>query len=395
MGNVDAVQYRVVSGWAYDTRQSTQPIFVRCKVNGTEIGITVADRYRADIAAAGHPTGLSGFEFAVPDCIEEIESVQVRFVETGIELPGSSNSLARDKSNQPLPAAWKRGDRLRFPSAFLLGGSKCGTSSLYTYLEQHPRICMSKPKEPMYFEAEFGRGKAYYFNRYFSHWNGEEIVMDARVGHLYLPYIPQRLFDYNPEARLVVVLRNPTERAISSWWHWYSRGLESLPLSDAIAVDMERINSGYRLATKEEQALFERASREIRKGMFRTYVDAGYFHEQLCRYLEFFPRTQLHVVLFDDLASDPKTVVSKALEFLGVESDLADRFLYPIVNRSDPEVINHLDAATISLLVEHYRPHNKKLEEFLGRSLEHWNSTGDGAATIRERFLARNVTNLG
>lgn len=363
----------MVSGWAYDTRQPAQPVFVRCQVNGTEIGIAIADRYRADIKAAGHPTGLAGFEFAVPDRIEQIETVRVRLLETGTELPGTSTGLPRDKSNQPLPAAWRRGERFQYPSAFLLGGSKCGTSSLYTYLEQHPRICMSKPKEPMYFEAEFDRGKAYYFNRYFSHWKGEEIVVDARVGHLYLPYVPQRLFEYNPEARLMVVLRNPTERAISSWWHWYSRGLESLPLSDAIAVDLERIDSGYKLETKEEQELFERTSRESRKGMFRTYVDAGHFHDQLCRYLEFFPSTQLHVVLFDDLASDPRTVVSKTLDFLGAESDLADRFLYPVVNRSDPEVANHLDPATISLLVEHYRPHNKKLEEFVGRSLEGWN----------------------
>jgi SAM-dependent methyltransferase len=106
--------------------------------------------------------------------------------------------------------------------------------------------------------------------------------------------------------------------------------------------------------------------------MFRTYVDAGYFYEQLCRYLDVFPRKQVHVMLLDDLAGDPKATVLEVLEFLGVDREPAAHFLYPIINRSDPGIRNHLDAATLSALVEHYRPHNEKLEQLIGRSLRHW-----------------------
>lgn len=371
-GSVDEIRYRMITGWAYDIRRPEQPVFLRCRVNEMEARIDVADRYRRDSVIHGHPTGLAGFEFPVPDEIEAIESISVRFLENGSAIPLRSGVLGDEQTNRALPCEWRSDNGFRLPSAFLIGGSKCGTSSLYTHLEQHPDLCVSKPKEPMYFEAEFDRGAAYYFNRYFSHWRGQRVVVDARVGHLYLPYIPKRLFEYNRDARLLVLLRNPAERAVSSWWHWYSRGLESLSFKEAVAADLERIRAGYRLARPKEQALHERTSSESGRGMFRTYVDAGYYHEQLCRYLEFFPREQLRVMLLDDLARDPQSVVMETLDFLGARRDPAAHFLYPVINRSDPDMQNHVDAATLSWLVEHYRPHNEKLGQLIGRSLRHW-----------------------
>jgi hypothetical protein len=323
------------------------------------------------VAKNGHPTGWAGFEFAVPDYLGNIESLQVTMLETGRELPHSAKDLGSEENNRPLPAEWKIGDTFRFPSVFILGPPKCGTSSLYTYLEQHPGFCMSKPKEPMFFEAEFKRGKAYYFNRYFSHWKGEPMVVDARVLHLYLPFIPQRLFSYNPQARLIAVLRNPVERAISHWWHRYSRGLESLPLKAAIAEDLNRIEAGYCMETPGEQELYEGTASEERR-MFRFFLDAGYYYGQISRFLRWFPREQLHLMMFEDLARDPLSAVAGVLKFLGTDPVPASRFLYPVINRADPQIVNHVDSATLTWLVEHYRPHNRRLQEFLGRSLEHW-----------------------
>ncbi len=371
-GSVDGLRYRIITGWAYDAKQPDQPIFVRCQVNGAEVGVDAADRYRSDVASAGHPTGLAGFEFAVPDDIGRIESVRVLFLESGSEIPHCSQNLVSEKTNRALPPEWKSGSKFRFPSAFIIGAPKCGTTSLYTYLEQHPDFCMSKPKEPIFFEAEFNLGKAYYFNRYFSHWKGEKFVVDARVAHLYLPYIAQRLTDYNPDARLIVVLRNPAERTVSHWWHQYSRGHESLPLKAAIAEDLKRIEAGYRMETASEQELYERTARENRS-IFRIILDTGYYYRNLRRYLDLFPRDQLHVILFDDLAQNPRSAVEETLKFLGADPRPAGSFLYPVVHRSDPDVVKHLDKATIAWLIEHYRPHNEKLEQLLGRSLEHWN----------------------
>lgn len=371
IGCVDRPCYRVVTGWAYDTKRPNFPAFVRCVVNGVELGITVADRHRNDVAKSGHPTGVAGFEFAIPDYLGEIASLRVFLLETGSELPHVANDVGAVDNNRPLPNQWKDGDKFRFPSAFVLGPPKCGTTSLYTYLEQHPDFCMSKPKEPRFFESEFRRGQAYYFNRYFSHWKGQPNVVDARVLHLYLPYIPQRLFNHNPKARLIAVLRNPAERAISHWWHGYSRGFESLLLGAAIAEDLKRIEAGYCMETPVEQELYERTVCTERR-MFRFFLDAGYYYEQILRFLRWFPKEQLHVMLFDDLARDPQSAVAGALEFLGADPEPASGFLYPVIHRSDPQIAKYVDPGTISWLVEHYRPHNRKLQEILGRSIEHW-----------------------
>src|SRR5204862_1223537 len=122
-----------------------------------------------------------------------------------------------------LPPEWKNGSRMALPSFFVVGAAKSGTTSLHVYLDQHPDIFMSKPKEPFFFEAEYDRGPEYYYRRYFGGWNGQREVGESRHRNLYFPYIPARIHSYNPNARIIAVLRNPAERAISHWWHWYAR----------------------------------------------------------------------------------------------------------------------------------------------------------------------------
>jgi hypothetical protein len=392
-GRVERVEYRTIFGWARDAAGPDRPVFLGFQVNGEDAGIRAADLYRTDIGVQQSAGGtLSGFEFTVPERFSEIHSIRVFVLETGEDLPHSSGAPINKRTNRPLPPEWKPASGLSFPSFFLLGAGKAGTTSLHGYLNQHPEICMAEPKEPIYFEAEFSRGPAYYFNRYFSHWAGEPIVGESRTRNLYLPYVPQRLFDYNPNAKLLAILRNPVERAISHWWHWYSRGEESLPLAGAIAADFKRIEAGYRYETATEMDVHQR-SLELRsyalstkhwlarklalspapgQGLFRTYVDTGYYYDQLSRYLALFPRDSLKVVLFEDMVRSPEAVVLEICDFLGANRKLAGGISFGVLNRSDPEMANHLDRNVISQLVEHYRPYNRNLEELIGRSLESW-----------------------
>jgi len=392
-GCVERVAHRTISGWACDTHHPEGTVFLGFQVNGVDAGVDAADHYRMYVGSEVGGGALIGFDFTVPETVGEIHSVRVFFLETGSELSQSSELYIDEKKNRPLPAEWRSADRLRFPSFFLLGAAKSATTSLHAYLGQHPEICMAEPKEPIYFEAEFERGPAYYFNRYFSHWAGEPIVGESRVRNLYLPSVPRRLFDYNPNAKLLAILRNPVERVISHWWHWYSRGEETLPLAEAVAADLRRIEAGYHFETTRELDLHKRSLQkqsyilstknwvsrelalapEISPSVFRTYVDAGYYHEQLSRYLALFPREHLKVVLLEDLMRDPKAVVLDVCDFLGANRELAKGISFSPLNRSDSDMWNYLDKPTISQLVEHYQPHNRNLETLLGRSLEHWN----------------------
>ena len=73
------------------------------------------------------------------------------------------------------------------PSFLIIGAPKCGTTSLWLYLHEHPDVCMSQPKEPFYFDSEYYQGWDYYLETYFSHWDNERAVGDASTHNLHLP----------------------------------------------------------------------------------------------------------------------------------------------------------------------------------------------------------------
>lgn len=371
-GYLDGVRFRTVQGWACDTSRTENRLLVCVGVNGASAGIALADQFRADLAQAGYGDGKYGFQFPVPEKFETVERVEVVVAETGLALPLASESPVCKDSNRRLPEQWRCFSGFRMPSFFLLGAAKSGTTSLHVYLGQHPAICMSNPKEPFFFEAEYELGPTFYFNRYFSHWDGEPVVGESRHRNLYLPYIPQRINEFNPSARFVVILRNPVERAISHWWHWYSRNLESLPLHEALLVDLNRVRSGYRLEEANEREIYTRTLAEQGKGCYRTYIDTGYYADQLSRYISMFGRDRLCVVRFEEFVRDPEQVVCKVFEFLGVDSSHAASVEYRVVNKSQPGMLEHVDDAVLSMLAQHYRRCNDDLGRLLGQSFDEW-----------------------
>lgn len=309
------------------------------------------------------------------------------------------------------------------PNLFILGAAKCGTTTLHQYLNRLPDICMSEPKEPFYFEAEYGQGIEFYRKKYFAHWHGEAIKGDARHRNLLLPFIPDRIRQVNPDAKLIVLVRNPTDRAFSHWYHNYSRDSEDLSFPDAIEVDLQRIRSGLRCDTEEEILQhIERLPRPapgkvIGLGLYRTYLDSGYYFEQIERYLALFPEGNLKIILFDDLVQQPQQVMADVLSFLGLEKGLnmiAERLwanparplpkgrsslythYYQLVQNPGDNLfrlrsilpdrlrkfikyrlmpvpsIFRMDPETRNWLNDHYLEHNDKLAGYLGTDTSNW-----------------------
>lgn len=370
-GYVDAVRFRTVSGWAYDIREPDHAPVLRVQINGCDAGLVVANCPRPDLASVGitHPRG---FAWNIPEGIASIESVRVTSLDNGEELPLSTQSLVCNYTNRPLPSEWKGGVGYRLPSFFILGAAKCGTTSLHAYVGRHPDICVSDPKEPFYFEAEFDRGITYYFNRYFSHWAGEHIVGESRHRNLYMPHIAERIHRFNRHARLIVCVRNPTVRAISHWWHWHSKNREQLSLRESIKVDWERIQAGLFYNTASNLELYKQTLDIDGKGILRTYLDSGYYYDQIQRYLGLFPKEHLRVVLFEDLIVDPARIMTHLLLFLGADPTYASRIDYAPLNQSQPGMFEEVDRQTLDWLIEHYRPHNQRLAQLIGRKLDHW-----------------------
>ncbi len=295
---------------------------------------------------------------------------------------------------------------MHFPNFMILGTVKGGTTSLYFYLSQHPDVLFSTPKEPVFFEYEYGRGLEYYQQTYFSALRHEQAVGEARVSHLFLPFVPDRILATLPEVRFIVILRDPVKRAFSHWWMRRCQGAESLSFKDAVAANLERLAAGQRFEGEEgaqqwvadfdPKALLSKA---------RIYVDAGYYAEQLQNYYSRFPRERVKVVFFEDLQRDPETLVRELWSFLGVDPNVPLRGLLPY-NQAVPTQLRWLFRVTYRLglqrlippgigshlrhwasglgspprieagierwLYQHYAPHNRALEELLSCDLSHW-----------------------
>lgn len=294
------------------------------------------------------------------------------------------------------------------PNFFILGAVRSGTTSLYRYVAQHPDVFMSEPKEPIFFEAEYERGLDYYWQRYFKGWQGQRMAGEARPANLFLPYIPQRIKDCAPEARLVATLRNPIDRAYSHWWLKRCDGNESRTFETAVRENLARIESGCRFEGEEGARIWRESLRPGHGGSsFAVYVDLGYYAEQIARYLELFPRRQIKILLFEDLCRDSLQVTRELWEFLGLDPERGSPddntysvslspSLKPLVRFSRVSGLRRLlpprlrarirsaaarwvttppmDPDTRSWLQEHYRPHIRELEKLIERDLRHWYS---------------------
>lgn len=155
----------------------------------------------------------------------------------------------------------------RKPNLFIIGAMKSGTTSLHEYLATHPEIAMSREKEPGYFveELSLGKGEAWYLSL-FERDERYRYVGESSTHYTKLPVyrgVPERLFRFNPEARLLYIMRNPLDRLVSHYWHAVRdlpRGGERLPLLQAVQEKPEYLAFGdYAL---QLQPYFDRFGKE-------------------------------------------------------------------------------------------------------------------------------------
>ena len=191
------------------------------------------------------------------------------------------------------------------PNLFLVGAPKCGTSALHDYLAQHPDVFMSDPKEPHHFctdlDAPFAIRDRGAYEALFTGADAP-IVGESSATYLYSRVAAQGIAQTYPDARIIVMLRNP---------------LEMLPSLHS----QKRVNGTEEFATFTEALAAERkrkAGELEARGAFPYYYDAARYSEQLTRYQARFPEAQLHVIVFDDFKRDVGAVYADVLAFLGL-----------------------------------------------------------------------------
>jgi hypothetical protein len=254
------------------------------------------------------------------------------------------------------------------PDFLILGGAKCATTTLYSYLIHSPNVIWSLRKEAWFFDKTFHRGSWWYRSffplrsarkRAARKGAGPLLVGEGSPDYLFHPRAPQRVKQILPDARLVVILRNPVDRAWSFYKHNLRHGAEPLSFEDAIAREEERLAG-------ELERIKEDGRYQSHRRQHFSYLARGRYLEQLNWWTAVFPRTRFLVLLTDDLQQDPQTTVSRLTGFLGLPPIHVTTPTITHASRPQPPMSPEIRQK----LVEYFRPHNAELQEWLGRELD-------------------------
>jgi hypothetical protein len=187
------------------------------------------------------------------------------------------------------------------PTFLICGAPKAGTTALYEYLRQHPDVLMSTPKETGFFHENHHRGVEW-FRSHFDDWEGETAIGEASVMTMPTPGAEERVAKLIPDARLIFLLRDPVERAYSDYLFNVQQGWIPPDVSFGRIIRDEVDVQGY-----SGEALINR----------------GLYLKHLRRFREHFRRSQMRVLLSDDLKNQTTRVVRSVYAFIGVDEEFS------------------------------------------------------------------------
>ncbi|MEL6232580.1 MAG: sulfotransferase domain-containing protein [Cyanobacteria bacterium J06627_3] len=248
------------------------------------------------------------------------------------------------------------------PSFLIVGAQKCGTTSLYDYLVEHPQLWAAYIKEVHFFDGglepiinNFQKGEPWYRANFplKSAIKQGGHTFEASPLYMFNPLAPKRIFELLPNVKLIAVLRNPTERAISHYFHEKRHHREPLDIADAMRAEEKR------LAPKLQHQDYKSET-----FIHLSYKSRGRYLEQLERFLTYFPRENLLILESEGFFQDPSSALRRVCEFVDIDPNFQFNNLKPrniAPNRVDipPDVYRYLNS--------YFSSHNQRLYEFLGK----------------------------
>ncbi len=260
------------------------------------------------------------------------------------------------------PSIWRKlsGAWRILPNALIVGAQRSGTSSCYNYLIQHPCIVGPIWKELHFFDREenFIRGLNWYRSYFDTKGTLERlrlankqriVAIEATPKYMFHDRAPARMAHHLPNAKLIVLLRDPAERALSQYKLSTRKGIVRGCFDELIRAQLEDDAS-------------EQSESARQAGIF---IRRGHYAEQLERLYRFYSRERVHVEFAEDLYANPTDCCSRIFDFLGLaEFEVPDKRIH---GRSSNRHI--LNPDTEARLREYYAPHNERLATLLDRGV--------------------------
>jgi hypothetical protein len=257
-------------------------------------------------------------------------------------------------------AAWRS---RALPDFIIIGAQKSGTTSMFRFICQHPQIVPSAIKEVHFFDGgadpsvnNFEKGMPWYSTYFPSRKsiNADQKTFEATPSYMFNPLAPKRIYDLIPQVKLIALLRNPTERAISHYFHEQRKRREPLSILEAMEAEETRLKSSI-----EEK--------DYKSDVFIhfSYKSRGLYKDQLGRYINHFPLEQILILPSKDFFANPDAILARVFEFIEVDKnfkvqDLAPRMVANNKVEIEPKVYEYLNSF--------FLPHNQALYEMVGEN---------------------------
>jgi hypothetical protein len=251
------------------------------------------------------------------------------------------------------------------PTFIIIGAQKCGTTALFTYLATHPEIVAAE-KELHFFDCDnrYAQGDVFY-QGLFPAVSPHQLTFESSPSYLFNPKAPARIHAYNPDIKLIVLLRNPVDRAYSAWQMYKRMYEQNRNWFDDNWVSF--CNNDLDIKKRSEDRIFcfhsyiedELASLEKKIVFECSVVIRGHYAEQLQRYFKLFAKDQILIIESDSLRTQTQEVLKKIQSFLGIKYyEFDSGNLGPVLEGKYKE---EMEERTRSLLEIYYKPHNEKL----------------------------------
>lgn len=249
------------------------------------------------------------------------------------------------------------------PDFLLIGGQRCGTTSLFRALEQHPQMVRPALNKGInYFDLNYAKGHRWYAGHFPSKWSahrrvgtGRPLAFEASGYYLFHPLAARRIAKDLPHVKIVVMLREPMERAFSAWKHERARGYETESFDRALALEAERTHGEAARMTKDPayQSFSHR---------HHSYAARSDYVSLLKPYLQLFPVRQIHVLYSETFFKQPDQEFRALTQFLGAESHAGIVFDQHNARRSGP-----MPEGAVQMLQEKFHGQIEQLEDLVGK----------------------------
>lgn len=249
------------------------------------------------------------------------------------------------------------------PNFLIIGAAKCGTSSLYDYLMQHPCIGGSLTKQIHFFDRYYDRQTSWYkvcfpfvWEKFFiEKIKGKKFVTGEATPHYMThPLAAKRAHKVVSDAKIIVMLRNPVDRAYSHYNMEKANKKEELSFEEAIEKEPERI-------TGEFEEMLNNKNNSGRNYPHRAYIKSGEYLEQIKRWREFYTKENFMYIKSEEFNKNPSYVYNDVLKFLGLPP--FELKTYEKIRKRNYQKMN---PDTRKKLIEYFRPYNEELYELLG-----------------------------